>query len=206
MTKFTNDEEFFTEGYRRACGLLSECSRPEGFLASPTDKTNYRRIWGRDGVIIGLAALMTGKTKLMETFRHTLETLAEYQGPHGEIPSNVDPQSGRISYGGMTGRVDADLWFIIGCGEYWKVTGDDAFLDDMIPVVEKYTFYWVPGSLTTVVFCTYRPPETGQMNTFTTLIFSMTNCFTCKLCERCASSVSILMSPATMNFPDVSVS
>ena len=140
MTKFTKDKEFFTEGYRRACGLLSECSRPEGFLASPTDKTNYRRIWGRDGVIIGLAALMTGKTKLMETFRHTLETLAEYQGPRGEMPSNVDPQSGRISYGGMTGRVDADLWFIIGCGEYWKVTGDDAFLDDMIPVVEKVHF------------------------------------------------------------------
>ena len=74
-------------------------------MASPTDKTNYRGIWGRDGVIIGLAALMTGKADLIDTFRHTLETLAKYQGPHGEIPSNVDPLSGRISYGGMTGRV-----------------------------------------------------------------------------------------------------
>jgi hypothetical protein len=140
MTKGTRDEEFITEGYQRACDLLSDCSRPEGFLASPTDKTNYRRIWGRDGVIIGLAALMTGKTKLMDTFRHTLETLADHQGPHGEIPSNVDPQGGRISYGGMTGRVDADLWFIIACGEYWIATGDDDFLDDMIPVVEKVHF------------------------------------------------------------------
>ena len=140
MTKFTKDEEFFTEGYRRACGLLSECSRPEGFLASSTDKTNYRRIWARDGIIIGLAALMTDDADLIDTFRHTLETLAEYQGPHGEIPSNVDPKSERISYGGMAGRVDADLWFMIGCGEYWKATGDDAFLDDMIPVLEKVRF------------------------------------------------------------------
>ncbi|MGD2028730.1 MAG: glycoside hydrolase 100 family protein [Desulfobacterales bacterium] len=140
MTKFQKDETFFTEGYQRACDLLSECSRPEGFLASSTHKTNYRRIWGRDSIIIGLAALMTDNADFIDTFRHTLETLAEYQGPHGEIPSNVDPQSGRISYGGMTGRVDADLWFIIGCGEYWKVSGDDTFLDHMIPVVEKVHF------------------------------------------------------------------
>jgi glycogen debranching enzyme len=102
--------------------LLSDCSRPEGFLASSTDKTNYRRIWGRDGMIIGLSALMTDSADLIDTFRHTLQTLAEHQGPHGEIPSNVDPKSGRISYGGMTDRVDADLWFVIGCGEYWKAT------------------------------------------------------------------------------------
>lgn len=140
MTQFAKDDKLFTDGYRRACDLLLECSRPEGFLASPTDKTNYRRIWGRDGIIIGLAALMTDNADLIDTFRHTLETLAEHQGPHGEIPSNVDPQSKRISYGGMTGRVDADLWFMIGCGEYWKATRDDVFLEDMIPVVEKVHF------------------------------------------------------------------
>ena len=37
--------------------------------------------------------------------------------------SNVDIRSGRVSYGGMTCRVDADLWFVIGCGEYWNVAG-----------------------------------------------------------------------------------
>jgi glycogen debranching enzyme len=140
MKPLEKDEEFFAEGYKRAYGLLLECSRPEGFIASPTHKANYRRIWGRDGIIIGLSALMTDDAELMDTFRCTLQTLAEFQGPHGEIPSNVDPQSGRTSYGGMTGRVDADLWFVIGCGEYWKATGDDAFLEDMIPVLEKVHF------------------------------------------------------------------
>jgi hypothetical protein len=140
MSQSETDRQFHAEGYRRACDLLSECSRPEGFLASPTDKSNYCRIWGRDGIIIGLAALLTDEWDLIEAFRHNLETLAQYQGPHGEIPSNVDPQSGRISYGGMTGRVDADLWFIIGCGEYWKTTGDDAFLEKLIPTIEKVHF------------------------------------------------------------------
>lgn len=128
------------EGYANAVDLLSRCRCPEGFLASPTHRANYRRVWGRDGTIIGLAALLTGSADLIETFRRNLETLAEHQGPHGEIPSNVDPTSGRVSYGGTTGRVDADLWFVIGCGEYWQATGDDDFLEFMAPVIENVRF------------------------------------------------------------------
>ncbi|MEJ2731899.1 MAG: amylo-alpha-1,6-glucosidase, partial [Deltaproteobacteria bacterium] len=140
MTQIQNDEKLMAQGYRKAMDLLGECSRPEGFLASPTDDQNYRRIWGRDSVIIGLAALLTDDKELHDTFKRSLETLARHQGPHGEIPSNVDPKSERVSYGGMTGRVDADLWFIIGCGEYWKATGDLDFLGKMLPVIEKVRF------------------------------------------------------------------
>lgn len=35
----------------------------------------------------------------------------------------------RISSGGTAGRVDADLWFVIACAEYWRHTGDDDFLE-----------------------------------------------------------------------------
>lgn len=128
------------DGYRRALKLLYACSTPDGFLATPTERDNYRRIWARDGVIIGLAALQTGDHDLLETCRRTLETLAAHQGPHGEIPSNVDPLTERVSYGGTTGRVDADLWFLIGCGQYWRVTDDAGFLERMLPVIEKVRF------------------------------------------------------------------
>ena len=135
-----NREETNAQGYPNALKLLHDCSRKEGFLASPTAHDNYRRIWGRDGVIIGLAALMSGEKDLIDTFRATLETLARFQGPHGEIPSNVDPQTERASYGGMTGRVDTDLWFVIGCGEYWKETQDERFMDRMLPVINRVLF------------------------------------------------------------------
>lgn len=128
------------EGYQRALRLLEQCSTEDGFLASPSESANYRRIWGRDGAILGLAALLTEEPALIASCRLTLETLARYQGPHGEIPSNVDPMSGRISYGGTTGRVDANLWFVIGCGEYWRATGDDAFLKEMLPAIHKVRF------------------------------------------------------------------
>lgn len=123
-----------------AITLVRKCIRPEGFIASPSKSANYSRVWGRDGVIIGLAALMTDGGDMIKAFRNTLLTLATHQGPHGEIPSNVDFENGRVSYGGTTGRVDADLWFIIGCGEYWQKTQDSQFLEKIIPVIEKVIF------------------------------------------------------------------
>lgn len=128
------------QGYEKALELVEQCAGEDGFFASPTKKANYQRIWSRDGAIIGLAALMTGEAELIKSTRQTLETLADNQGPHGEIPSNVDTRSDRISYGGMAGRVDANLWFIIACGEYWQATGDDDFLDGILPAIEKVRY------------------------------------------------------------------
>ena len=129
-----------SEGYQQATVLLRECLTDHGFLATPSTQANYRRIWGRDSTIMGLAALLSDRDDLIEGCRCSLETLARNQGPHGEIPSNVDPGTGRVSYGGTTGRVDADLWFIIGCGAYWRHTGDDAFLHEMIEPLQKVQF------------------------------------------------------------------
>ena len=127
----------FQQGHDQAISLLRQCSTSDGFLASLSEHDNYRRIWARDGVITGLAALLTDESDLIATFRQTLLTLARYQGPHGEIPSNVDTVSERVSYGGTTGRIDADLWFVIGCIEYWAATADHAFLEEIYGCLEK---------------------------------------------------------------------
>lgn len=133
-------KEATQHGYHKAVALLHACSTDEGFIASPSARDNYRRIWGRDGAILALAALLTRDSELIDTARRTFMTLAKYQGPHGEIPSNIEPVSDRVSYGGTTGRVDTDLWFIIACGEYWRATGDDEFLEQLLPVLEKVRF------------------------------------------------------------------
>ena len=134
------DARLFEEGYARAVGLLKECSTEDGFVASATKRDNYHRVWSRDGCIVGLAALMSGDAELIETCRRTIETLAAHQGHHGEIPSNVDTQSGRISYGGTVGRVDGNLWFLICCYEYWRRTEDDAFIERLYETIEKTRF------------------------------------------------------------------
>ena len=122
-----------------ALDLLRASRSPAGFLASPTERTNYRRVWARDGVICGLAGLASGDDDLTAGLRDTLATLAEHVGPQGQIPSNVSvdpaaggPQTGEaVSYGGLAGRVDAGPWFVLGVALYARVAGDRAFADRM---------------------------------------------------------------------------
>ncbi|MFO8026754.1 MAG: glycoside hydrolase 100 family protein [Opitutales bacterium] len=141
MNKETQENNLIdAECYRAAVDLLHRCKTTHGFIATPKQKSNYSRIWGRDSSITGLAALLSGDDELIDGLRLSLKTLAQHQGLHGEIPSNVDPDTQRVSYGGTAGRVDADLWFVIACGEYWRQTGDDAFLESMLAPLEKVRF------------------------------------------------------------------
>lgn len=119
--------------YTKAIELLKKVSSSEGFLASAQNISNYKRVWARDGVICGLAALAAGDDDLITTFRKTLETLANNQHYNGTIPSNVMTNGDvvEVSYGGLAGRVDAVTWFVIGICQY-------AFYKNDITFVKKY--------------------------------------------------------------------
>nr|WP_315199793.1 glycoside hydrolase 100 family protein [uncultured Flavobacterium sp.] len=116
--------------YIKAIELLQNCSSTEGFLASAQNISNYKRVWARDGVICGLAALASGDDDLIATFQKTLETLANNQHHNGTIPSNVMTNGDNIevSYGGLAGRVDAVTWFVIGICQYAFYKKDDTFV------------------------------------------------------------------------------
>jgi hypothetical protein len=102
------------EAYQQALTLLQRCLTSTGFTATPIDVDNDARIWTRDGVITGLAALASGEKDLIKGFDNTLSTIAANQGKHGEIPSNVSVDGNDVSYGHLAGRVDAALWYVIG--------------------------------------------------------------------------------------------
>ena len=106
--------------YHKAVALLHKVSTNNGFLASAENISNYQRVWSRDGVICGLAALASADEKLIATFKSTLETLANNQHEIGTIPSNIllTEEENEVSYGGLAGRVDAVTWFIIGICQY----------------------------------------------------------------------------------------
>ncbi len=129
--------------FQIALDFLRECSTSYGFVASTLSTANYRRIWSRDGVICGLAALVANDSGLADTFRVTLETLAKFVGPLGQIPSNVSLEAasgdvgGQVSYGSVAGRVDATLWYVIGCLEYFSRTRDKEFWIAHEPVVAR---------------------------------------------------------------------
>lgn len=117
--------------YHNAIALLKAVVTPNGFLASAQNISNYKRVWARDGVICGLAALASGDNLLIATFKNTLETLADHQHKNGTIPSNVmiNGNEVEVSYGGLAGRVDAVTWFIIGVCQYAFYTNDIKFIE-----------------------------------------------------------------------------
>lgn len=111
--------------------LLEQASTGNGILASLEDKDNYKRIWTRDGIVSGLAGLLAGNQKIIESLKQTLTLLAKCQGPEGQIPSNVkvngDKKVDEISYGRLVGRVDTIPWFVIGVCNYAALTNDINF-------------------------------------------------------------------------------
>ncbi len=116
------EDTLTTEAYQQALALLRRCQTTSGFIASPVAIDNYARVWARDGIITGLAALVSGDSLLIEGMERTLYTLKTHQGPHGEIPSNVSLDGQQVSYGRLVGRVDAPLWYIIGTSAYLSMT------------------------------------------------------------------------------------
>ncbi len=119
--------------------LLRESLTDAGYLASPQRRTNYRRVWARDGVICGLAGLASGDDVLADGLRRTVETLLSHLGPQGQVPSNVavgaDGGAEVVSYGGLAGRVDAGPWAVLGAARWARQSGDRAWAARWAPAI-----------------------------------------------------------------------
>ncbi|MEL7069577.1 MAG: glycoside hydrolase 100 family protein [Cyanobacteria bacterium J06581_3] len=114
-----------------AIKLLRKCSTQNGFIAATEKLENYENIWSRDGCVAGLASLIAKDEQLIQTFRANLLTLVRYQGSNGEIPSNVNVEKAKVSYGTTVGRVDASIWFLIGVCAFSRITGQDQLTTEL---------------------------------------------------------------------------
>jgi len=121
---------------QEAIALIHQAIVPEGIRASTQDKDNYKRIWARDSVLAGLAGLWSGDRIIADALHNSLKTLALHQSPTGQLPSNVDYVQQRVSYGGLVGRTDATLWWIIGITEYIRYTSEKQLLKIYEPHIQ----------------------------------------------------------------------
>lgn len=122
------------KAFNAAVELLQQASTPIGFTASVQEHDNYKRVWTRDGVITGLAALASEDPGLIATFRDTLRTI--YSKINQYVPSNVS-SDGTASYGGTAGRADNPSWAVIGLMAYTLRTGDHTLVKELMPQVNK---------------------------------------------------------------------
>lgn len=128
-------------GYEKALEVIKGNSCKYGFYASCIKKSNYKRIWSRDGVIQGLAGIMSGDKEIIENLKSNLRTLKKYQDETGRIASNIDVEREDVSYGRLVGKVDASMWYIIGVGQYYKCSKDKRFLEEFFDSVKKAINY-----------------------------------------------------------------
>jgi len=132
---------FTEEAYEKSLLLLHSLATEKGFIASSEKISNYRRVWARDGVVAGLASLVSGDSDLISVFLRTLRTLKENQDETGRIPSNVSIDEKTVSYGTTVGRIDASIWYIIGVCQYIRKTEDKKVLSEFKESIYQALMY-----------------------------------------------------------------
>lgn len=140
------DLAYLREAYGHAVAALKKNMTPRGFSAcSLTDNevrgtdANYRSVWARDGAITLIASLPLEDTDIRNCQRETLRTLLSNTSQHGQIPANVNLDTGAPDFSGVGGicSIDSGLWVIIAAYEYLRVTRETALLREFLPTLKR---------------------------------------------------------------------
>lgn len=121
----------------KAIEVIQLASTPYGFIATSDGGENYGRIWARDAMITGISSVKLEQESIKNTWKKSIITLYENRSKSGLIPSNFDPVSKKSSYGSLVGRVDANLWWLLGSGLYIQQYKDEELLKNVKDTVNR---------------------------------------------------------------------
>lgn len=140
----SDDIKTLVEQALRDIDFLTMVHRGKRYIAAGVPC--FATLFGRDSIIAGLQ-LIGRKPELL---KETLLLLAEFQGK--EVNPELEEEPGKILHelrlGELAntrqvpfypyyGSIDSTPLFLIGCAEYFTRTKDRAFLDAVMPAVEK---------------------------------------------------------------------
>jgi glycogen debranching enzyme len=144
--------------YQKALELL-ERNTYSGLFTASLSTPHYAALWTRDACITTLGAILTGDKKLIHTSKATLQTISSLQAPGGQIPAVYWPQYSYWDWG-EAGALDATAWFIIAVWNYYRITDDTQFIQNVYPSTVK-AFTWLQ-SLDANNFGLIDSPEAGD--------------------------------------------
>ncbi len=121
----------------KATAILHKATVSSGIMALAEDVENYGRIWSRDSMIAGIAGLLIDDKTLKQGLRNSILSLASLQHETGAIPSNVNIDLTKASYGSLAGRVDATTWWLIGAALYLHNFEDEDLKSSILDKVYK---------------------------------------------------------------------
>jgi glycogen debranching enzyme len=96
--------------YYSAIESLRRCCCPSGLKASG-HQLGHQQIWSRDSMITLLGARLTEDDQIQTALHASVSILRRHQLQTGEIPNNIDPETGRTNF---RAYADGGLWWIIG--------------------------------------------------------------------------------------------
>lgn len=138
--------EFLKTAYQKAVEALKKNITPMGFSACSLAENevrgtdaNYRSVWGRDGAITVIGCMSLEDAEVAECRVRTLETLLSNVSPNGQIPANVNIDTGLPDYSGVGGicAIDSGLWVVIAAYEHVRTTKDLPFARKWVGTLQK---------------------------------------------------------------------
>jgi hypothetical protein len=138
--------DFLKTAYQKAVEALRKNITPVGFSAcSLTDNevrgtdANYRSVWARDGAITVIGSMGLEDEDIVACRVKTLETLLSNVSPNGQIPANVNIDTGLPDYSGVGGicSIDSGLWVVIAAYEHVRSSKDLPFARKWMGTLQK---------------------------------------------------------------------
>ena len=118
--------------YQKALEVMHMNVTPLGFSATTEKYNNYYSVWARDHSICAIAAVLTKDKVLIDTAKKGILYLLRKQIDHGQVPSYIEIENRKKSYGGLGSitSVDSNMWVVIAAAILYKRTKDRRFISD----------------------------------------------------------------------------
>lgn len=136
----TEDLQLIEEAKKAALEVLLHNAKGPFHGLPRTAGWGYPEPYTRDLMFSIFGIAVSDNSKLMESIRKVLETLAKNQTKHGHIPSLVHDKEDR-------GSSDSTPLFLLAAGIYRKVTGESEFLKEAVEKSMLWMEYQSPTDL-----------------------------------------------------------
>ncbi len=132
-------EELMQAAYDKAVWILGKCSTGHGFYAA---YPGYDMVFARDSMIMSLGASLVSDKKMKIAIKESIDTLADFQSEHGQIPNAVDKYSDKRKHHVDFQSIDSTLWWMIGNYYYAKRYNEPSILKKNKARIER-SFHWL---------------------------------------------------------------
>lgn len=127
--------------HRHAVNLLLAATTPQGILTRSVAEGRRRELSAREGIMAGLVGVLSGNEELKNGLRNTLECLSAHEGAQGQIPDRIHftdtGETSMVSYGQLSGRVEANAWFVVGLGQLLNAENDPKLSARLFPKAKQ---------------------------------------------------------------------